>query len=121
MLKKALDFLTLFSSASTLVCCALPALLVALGAGGVMASLVVNVPGLIWVSQHKVAVFIFAGVMLSLGGWLQWRARSLACPIDGAQSEACQSTRGWSRYVYFTSLTLYIIGGFFAFIAPTLL
>jgi len=39
--------LTLFGSLGTLLCCALPALLVSLGAGAVMASLVTNVPQLV--------------------------------------------------------------------------
>ena len=120
-MKRFLDFLTLFSSASTLFCCALPALLVALGAGSVMASLVSNVPGLIWISGHKIEVFIFAGIMLTIGGFLQYRARNMACPIDSNQAEACGASRKWSRIIYFFSLTLYVIGGFMAFIAPKLI
>jgi len=53
---RLVDFLTLFTSASTLICCALPALLVAIGAGSVMAGLVSNVPQLIWLSKHKVKI-----------------------------------------------------------------
>lgn len=86
-----------------------------------MASLAGNVPGFIWISQHKLSVFIFAGVMLTLGGALQWRARKRACPIDERKQKACKSSKAWSLYVYFTSLTLYLIGGFFAFVAPYIL
>ena len=121
IMKKLLDFLTLFSSASTLICCALPALLVALGAGSVMASLASNVPGLIWISAHKMQVFIFAGIMLTFGGILQYRARNMACPIDPDKAKACGKGRKWSRIVYFFSLTIYLIGGFMAFIAPKLI
>ena len=120
-MKKLLDFLTLFSSASTLICCALPALLVALGAGSVMASLASNVPGLIWISAHKIAVFIFAGVILTIGGILQYRARDMACPIDEKRAKACNAGKKWSKIIYFFSLTLYLIGGFMAFIAPQLI
>lgn len=120
-MKKLLDFLTLFTSTSTLICCALPATLVALGAGGVMASLVSNFPALIWVSNNKVPVFIFAGVMLALGGVLQWRARYLSCPADPALAKACAESRAWSLRIYFASLAMFFIGGYFAFVAPYLL
>ena len=68
---KVIDFLTLFTSASTLFCCALPALLVTIGAGSVMAGLVSNVPQLIWLSKHKTLVFVFAGSMLLLSALLR--------------------------------------------------
>jgi hypothetical protein len=50
---KRLSALSLFTSFSTLICCALPALLVALGAGAVLSTLVSHVPQLVWVSEHK--------------------------------------------------------------------
>jgi len=51
---KWLAFLSLFTSTGTLLCCALPALLVALGSGAALSSLVAVVPGLVWVSEYKV-------------------------------------------------------------------
>jgi len=120
-MQKILSFLTLFSSASTLICCALPALLVALGAGSVMASLASNVPALVWVSANKVPVFIFAGIMLTIGGMLQYNARNAYCPVDKDQAKACGTARKWSKGIYFFSLILYLVGGFMAFIAPKLL
>jgi len=47
----ALELLTIFSSFGTLLWCALPALLVSVGAGGVPVSAVAAVPQLVWVSQ----------------------------------------------------------------------
>ena len=49
--------LSLFASTSTLLCCALPALLVTIGAGAVMAGLATNVPGYIWLTERKVPLF----------------------------------------------------------------
>ncbi len=115
MLKQALAFLTLFTSVSTLLCCALPALFVVLGLGATFAGLVGAVPQLIWISEHKALVFGFGAVMLAAGGVLQWQARSMACPIDPAQAAACKTTRSWSVWVYFISLGLYIIGAAFAY------
>lgn len=110
--------LSLFTSASTLICCALPALLVTLGAGAALASLTTAVPQLVWVSKHKVEFFIFATFMLSTAGYLQWHARHAACPLDKKLAEACTRQRRISKYIYFFSLSMYSIGGFFAFIAP---
>ena len=94
--------LSLFTSGGTLVCCALPALLVALGAGAALAGLVTAVPQLIWLSEHKVEVFAVATLMLSISGWLQWRARSLPCPADPALAAACTGLRnGFTRFGIF--------------------
>jgi len=57
---------SLFASGGTLVCCALPALLVALGAGAVLSSLVAVLPQIVWLSEHKAAVFGTAAAMLAL-------------------------------------------------------
>lgn len=109
--------LTLFSSFSTLICCALPALLVALGAGSVMVSLVASMPWLVFISEHKLAVFIFAGMMLFISIIMQWRNRNMACPLDPTQAEACLRLRKYSAIVLSVSLTAYTTGFFFAYFA----
>lgn len=113
--------LTVFSSFSTLLCCALPAFLVALGAGSVMASLVSAVPQLIFVSKHKPAVFIFAGCMLSLSAFMQWRNRHAACPADPVQARSCLRLRKISAIVFCVSLAAYLTGIFFTFFAARVL
>ncbi len=112
--------LSIFTSAGTLVCCALPALLVTLGAGATLASLVGAFPQLVWLSEHKVLVFGVAGLMLALAGYFQWRARFLPCPADPRLAAACGRQRRISRWIYGISVALYLIGGFFAFVAPVL-
>lgn len=120
-MKKIIDFFLLFSSTSTLICCALPALLISVGAGSTMAFLSGNIPGFIWLSQNKFYLFIFAGIMLAFGGALQVKNRKRECPLDGSQVVSCQASRSWSKNIYFISLIIYSIGGFFAFIAPILI
>ena len=115
-----LAFLSLFTSTGTLICCALPALLVALGAGAALSTLISKVPGLVWVSEYKEAVFVFAGIMLTVSGWLQWRSRFAPCPVDAAQRNACLRTRRSSALVYGASVVVFMVGGFFAFILPLL-
>lgn len=114
------NLLSLFTSSGTLICCALPALLVSIGAGAAMSSLVSNVPQLVWFSEHKIAVFIFAGAMLLISGYIQWQARNLPCPADLALAVTCQRTRLWSVRLYGVSVAIFLIGAFFAFIAPML-
>lgn len=117
---KVASVLSLFASGSTLVCCALPALLVAFGAGATLSSLVTAVPQLVWLSEYKAGVFLAATGMLVMAGVMQWHARALPCPADPAQAVACARTRKASLWVYLLSLVIYLIGGFFAFVAPWL-
>lgn len=115
-----INYITLFGSMSTLICCVLPALLVSLGLGALMAGLASNVPGLIWVSEHKKEVFIFAGLMLALNGFLLWRNRNAPCPIDPKLRDACINGRKTSKYIYLVSLGVYVLGLIFAYILPTI-
>ncbi len=117
---KTLSWVSIFTSSGTLICCALPALLVSIGAGASLASLLGNVPQLIWFSENKAPVFLFAGVMLAIAGYFQYRNRRAPCPIDPALAQACMATRRTSWRVYVFSVVLFAIGGFFAFIAPLL-
>jgi hypothetical protein len=112
------SLLALFTSSGTLICCALPALLVAVGAGAALSSLIATVPQLVWFSEHKTAVFVAATIMLAASGVLQWRARLLPCPADPALAQACQQMRRNSLRVYCLSVGIFSVGGFFAFIAP---
>lgn len=107
---------SLFASSSTLVCCAIPALLVALGAGAALSSLVSVFPQVVWLSEHKAGLFMFAGLMLLASGALQWHNRNAPCPTDPELRNACLKTRKTSRAVYAVSVALYLIGGWFAFI-----
>jgi mercuric ion transport protein len=51
--EKALAIVSLFASTGTLLCCALPALLVTLGLGAVVAGAVSSVPWLVPLSRNK--------------------------------------------------------------------
>src|SRR5271168_779902 len=100
-MKRTFAFLSLFTSLSTLLCCALPALFVVLGLGAAFAGLVGNVPQLIWLSENKLWLFGMGAILLVAGGGLQWQARARVCPTDAALADACSTTRDWSRVTYF--------------------
>ncbi|MBU6270682.1 MAG: hypothetical protein KGQ67_05205 [Betaproteobacteria bacterium] len=114
-------WLSLLAGSGTLVCCALPALLVMLGAGAALSGLVAAVPQIVWLSEHKGWVFGTASVLMLGGGVLQWRNRTAPCPLDPDLRSACLRTRRWSQVVYGVSLLLLAIGAAFAFVLPALM
>ena len=114
------NILSLFTSGSTLICCALPATLVAIGSAATLTSLVSNFPQLIWISEHKPLVFSLAGDMLVIAGYLQWQARNAPCPADPALAAVCAKTRKSALKIYWLSVAIFSVGIFFAFIAPLL-
>ena len=118
--EKLLAGVSLFTSASTLVCCAMPALFVTLGAGATLAGLVSNYPQLVWFTEHKQWVFAIAAALLLFGGWLQWRGCNAPCPIDPVAARTCMRLRRYGRAIYTVSVLLYLTGFFFAYIAPLL-
>jgi len=116
-----LELLTILSSFSTLLCCALPALLVSVGAGAVLASVVAVVPQLVWVSEHKLPLFVFGGLMLGLSGVSTYRSRSVPCPVDPAQAKSCMRLRRLSARMFYLSAVMFVTGFFFAFLLPRIL
>lgn len=106
----------LLASSATLVCCVLPAVLVSLGAGAVLVGLVSSFPQLVWLSEHKVGVFLSAGLLLAASGVLIWGARRLPCPVEVMAARACMRLRRMSAVLYGVSLALFSAGVLFAFI-----
>ena len=115
------SLLSIFTSSGTLVCCALPALLVTLGAGAALSGLVSTVPQLVWFSSNKLVVFGIAGLMLAGAGFLQWRARSAPCPADPILASACMRARRLSASIYAGSVAMFGVGVLFAFVLPAFL
>ena len=54
--------LTLFTSFGTLVCCALPALMVTLGMGTTLAGFIGMFPSVTFISDYKEPIFIISGM-----------------------------------------------------------
>ena len=113
-----LSAVTLLSSAGTLVCCVLPAILVALGAGAALAGLVTAVPQLVWLSEHKLLVFGTAFGLIAASGAATWYSRTLPCPTDPVAAQACQRLRRISVTLYAIALVSFALGLMFAFILP---
>ncbi len=109
--------LSLFTSLGTLVCCALPALFVTLGAGAALAGLVSSAPWLVAFSKYKVWTFGVSGALLLLAGFMRWQARHAPCPTDSNAAKACSRFRTMSGWLYGLSVAVWCLGFFFAFLA----
>jgi uncharacterized iron-regulated membrane protein len=94
--------------------------LVSLGAGATLVGLVTTFPQLIWLSEHKSAVFGIAGIMLLGSGVLLWNARRLPCPIEPNAARACVRLRRVSYGMFTFALLAYATGITFAFVIPQL-
>ena len=110
----------LLASSGTLVCCVLPATMVALGAGATLTGLVSAVPQLIWLSEHKALVFGVAAAALAIAGIAIVRGRRLPCPADPALARACLHLRRFSAALYWVALLAFASGMVFAFLLPAL-
>lgn len=78
--------------------------------------LTTNVPGLIWISEHKLLVFGISFVLLGGSIIMQYRARNLPCPIDRDEAWACTVARKWSMRITIFSVVVWLIGSGFALV-----
>ncbi|MCU0754784.1 MAG: hypothetical protein MUE46_06630 [Xanthomonadales bacterium] len=113
--------LALLTASGTLVCCVLPALMVALGAGAALAGLISAAPWLVWLSMHKGLVFGVAGGTLAASGWLLLQARHAPCPADPALARACRGLRRFSVWTWGLAAGATSLGALFAFGWPLLI
>ncbi|MEZ4704811.1 MAG: hypothetical protein R3A11_06450 [Bdellovibrionota bacterium] len=117
-MRKLASIVSLFASSGTLLCCALPSLLVLAGAGASVAGLISAFPQITGLSENKSWVFGIGAVMLLVAGGLQWSSRNRMCPSDEQQKEACDTSRKGSMIVYWVSLAFYLVGVFVSFVLP---
>lgn len=89
-------WLVLFTSATTLICCALPIVLVGLGFGAVSAALFAGLPFLVTLAQHKAWLFGGGALVLAAAAVALYRP-GRACPADPALAEACARADRWNR------------------------
>lgn len=116
--------LALFTSFSTLLCCALPAFLVVLGVGAVMAGLVSNLPFLVTLTKYKEWTLLFATVIISVNFWLVYgkKGKNATCTTpDNTDETACETASRWSKIVLWISLAFLSIGAFMTYLALPLL
>ncbi|HLG06045.1 MAG TPA: hypothetical protein VI383_07845 [Gemmatimonadales bacterium] len=112
-------YFSLFGSLGTLVCCALPSLLVLLGFGTTVAAILAELPWLVTLSRHKAWVFAGAGALMVGNAYYIHRlasalqARAGGCPPE--DQAACKAAARWSRRILAVSGALYLAGFFVAY------
>jgi hypothetical protein len=110
-----LNYFSLFGSFSTLICCALPSVLVLLGMGTAVASLLSAAPWLVSLSRHKVWTFSIAGILIAASFAVTYivapRLRAgESCDADDPST--CGEVSRVSRFVLWGSALVWS-GGFF--------
>lgn len=103
------QYLSLFSSLGTLLCCALPSLLVLFGLGATVASALSAAPWLVSLSRHKNWTFLIAGALIAANFiYLRIVARQQQqCTVG---DDACVRAARVSRIVLWVSVAIYLIG-----------
>jgi mercuric ion transport protein len=118
-----LSYFSLFTSLSTLLCCALPSLLVLFGLGASVASMLSFLPWLVALSRHKVPTFSISGALIvcSLVNtyYILPRFRMQECKPDNP--DACVEASRLSRILLWVSAAIYAAGFFVAFVLGPIL
>jgi len=113
-----LNYFSLFTSLSTLMCCALPSLLVLFGLGASVASLLSFMPWLVTLSRHKAWTFSLSGAFIVLSFVHTYYVvprlrRNDSCGPD--DPSACQEASQLSRALLWISAAIYGVGFFVAY------
>ena len=115
-----LSVLALFTSTGTLLCCALPATLAAIGGGVAVGALISTFPWLIPLSAHKQWLFLVAGMLITFNGTLVLRPQgTVACTITGGKG--CEVAGRFQKVMFWGAAMTYVVGVFMAYgIVPLL-
>jgi mercuric ion transport protein len=112
-----LSYFSLFTSLGTLLCCALPSLLVLAGLGASVASLLSAAPWLVSLSHHKPWTFGISGVLIAASFvnmyYIAPRLQKRACSPESP--DVCDVTSRFSRVLLWISAIIYAAGFFVAF------
>jgi hypothetical protein len=110
-----IGLIALATTSGTLVCCALPVLLVTLGMGVVVSGLVGNFPFLVMLTHYKLELFAVSAGLMGLSGWLMYR-QGRTCPNDPVLGVLCERLQTRSRLLYWLSIALWAVGFFASYL-----
>jgi len=119
-----LNYFSLFSSFSTLLCCALPSILVLLGMGTAVASLLSAAPWLVSLSRHKIWTFAIAGTLIAASFVMTYVVAprlqaGASCEADDPTT--CAEVSKASRFVLWASALIWSCGFFVAYLLGPIL
>lgn len=119
-----LNYFSLFGSFSTLICCALPSVLVLLGMGTAVASLLSAAPWLVGFSKHKVWTFSIAGALIAASFVVTYVVaprlqRGTVCNTDDPAT--CVEVSRLSKALLWASAIIWSAGFFVAYLLAPIL
>ena len=118
-----LNYFSLFTSLSTLLCCALPSLLVLFGLGASVASMLSFMPWLVTLSRHKSWTFAVSGIHIALSFvnmyYISPRMRAKQCSAN--DPSACEEASKLSKVLLWISAGIYAVGVFVAYVLGPIL
>lgn len=118
------SFFQLFTSLATLICCALPVLLVALGLGAVVASTISAVPFLITLSKNKDWVFLIAFLVMGINYYMLYGRKRRACKVkiksEGTET-ACDVASRWNKVLFWVTIVILSISSFKVYLTMPIL
>ena len=122
---RLLGYLGLFSSTGTLLCCALPSLLVFLGFGASVASFLSSAPWLVSLSRHKAWLFAASAIVIVSNLYYVYRVAPRMLIVSGAcaadDQDACARATRMSRVMLWLSAVLLTLGASVAYALPFVL
>ena len=121
MFDRSANFISLFASSSTLICCALPSVFIVIGAGATFASIISIFPFLVVISKYKVSITLVSLLMLVFAGYINYRTYYLPCPADPELGRICLQTRKRSRSIYYFSVILFTFATIFTYLIPNII
>jgi mercuric ion transport protein len=119
-----LNYFSLFSSFSTLICCALPSILVLLGMGTAVASLLSAAPWLVSLSRHKIWTFSIAGTLIAASFVMTYVVaprlqRGEVCAADDPRT--CGEVSKLNKMILWSSAIIWSGGFFVAYLLAPIL
>lgn len=91
--------------------------MVTLGMGAALAGFISANPWITAISSYKTELFIISGLLLTVAGYLQYKARNAPCPVDPRAAKLCSVMRKASVFILGFSAIIWLVGFFFAFLA----
>jgi mercuric ion transport protein len=120
-----MQYVSLFSSLGTLLCCALPSVLVLLGLGATVASVLSAIPFLVMLSRQKEWVFGFSGALITASFiyvyLLAPRLQGTTSTCSSEDDLSCTTAARFTRAILWISAGLFAFGFFVAFVLGPLL
>ncbi len=109
------SYLTLFTSLSTLLCCALPIVFVSLGAGALFAAISSKIPFINVLGENFTLLFTLSVLLLALAGYFIF-IKPQSCPTDKKLANICTKSKKINKIIWLGTVAILITSFFFKYI-----